>query len=404
MRFSFLLLTLYTIVFKLSFAQNCTNDSTGLIPIPDLTTGFFNGMQGGYYPNGSNTMPLQHLQHGVELAKNIVPLNANGIESASGKIGFISMGMSNANLFFAVFRSLSAGSMNLNPNITMVNGATGGYDIDAMLDTNSQYWVILNQKLAQSGLTHLQVQVIWFLQAKHVSGIPANEGIEHIEKMEDKFLASFVYFKKRFPNLKQIYCSGRDYGGYSRPGAGNPEPFAYYTNWSFKKLVTRQINGDTALRFTGTNPKTAWLAWAGHIWADGKNPRSDGFKWLCPEHYQSDGVHPNNAGNAQVAQLLFNFFNTDTTTSWFRKNNTTTGILQNQNKRLITVFPNPTAGFLMVELTNENVNTIAVYNANGLLLDTFNDNKVNLSSQPTGVYILKIFSNQNVFYSKVVKN
>jgi len=205
---------------KMASAQQCQNDSTGLTPITDLGVGVFNGMQGGLYGNGQNSMPQNHLNAGIQIASQVLPLNAQGNYSINGKIGFISMGMSNANMFFAGLRDSANSYPYLNDKLTMVNGATGGYDIDAILDTTSQYWNTLNQKLSFAGLSNNQVQVIWFMQAKHISGIPENEGIAHIEILESKFLQAFLYFKQRFPNLKQIYCSGRDYGGYSNPGSG----------------------------------------------------------------------------------------------------------------------------------------------------------------------------------------
>lgn len=298
-------------------AQQCQNDSTGLVPITELTMPF-NGMAGGLYGNYQNTMPEAHLQQGVILASQILPLDSLGNYDPDGKIGFISMGMSNCNLFFAAFRNSAQTYPMFNEKLTLVNGATGGADIDVMLNPSSNYWITVDQKMAQSELKNNQVQVIWLLQAKHISGIPPGQGIAHIDTMERKFLTAFQYFKQRYPNLKQIFSSGRDYGGYSNPGSGNPEPYAYYTGWSFRKLVERQINGDTSLSYSGSQPKTAWLAWADYIWADGKNTRSDGFNWLCPQDVQPDGVHPSGAGQTKVTNLLMNFFTTDPATSWFR--------------------------------------------------------------------------------------
>jgi hypothetical protein len=207
-------------------------------------------------------------------------------------------------MFFSALRDSSVLYPQLNNRLTMVNGATGGYDINAMLNLNSQYWTILNQKLAQANINENQVQVIWFMQAQHITGIPSGQGIEHIAIMEEKFLEAFQYFKTRFPNLKQIYCSGRDYGGYSNPNSGNPEPYAYYTGWSFRNLVVRQMEGDDELQFIGDNPKTPWIAWANYAWADGINTREDGFNWLCPGDVENDGVHPNSSGKGKVASLL----------------------------------------------------------------------------------------------------
>src|SRR5580698_1777613 len=53
-------------------------ESTGLIPLPDLGTGMWEGQQGGLYPGGVNTPPKDHLDAGLRIAKQIVPLNPQG--------------------------------------------------------------------------------------------------------------------------------------------------------------------------------------------------------------------------------------------------------------------------------------------------------------------------------------
>lgn len=212
-------------------AKQCQNDSTGLIPISDLEIEF-NGWSGGLYGNWQNNMPEKHLIDGINIANSILPLDANGFYNADGKIGFISIGMSNCNQFFEAFISKSKNYSDLNESLHLLNCAVGGKDIDRFLDKQDSVWIIIKNKMLQSNLSNQQVQVIWFLQAKHISGIPKGEGIEHISIMYKKFLDLFRYLKIIFPNLKQIYSSGRDYGGYSDENRGNPEPYAYYTNWS----------------------------------------------------------------------------------------------------------------------------------------------------------------------------
>jgi hypothetical protein len=385
-----------TIIFIVSFlftvdvfSQQCQNDSTGMIPISDLGSGVFNGMMGGLYGNGDNQMPLNHLQAGIQLASTVVPLDNAGNFNANGKVGFISMGMSNANIFFAGLRDSSIAYSMLNPRLVMVNGATGGKDIDNLLDTNDTYWTSVNQKMAQAQLTNAQVQVIWFQQAKHISGIPPGEGLAHIDTMERKFLKAFQYFKTRYPNLKQIFCSGRDYGGYSNPGLGNPEPYAYYTGWSFRKLVERQIQGDTSLSFIGSQPKTAWLAWSGYMWADGINLRNDGFNWLCPQDVQSDGVHPNAAGKAKVASILFNFFKSDTTTFWYRNNSVGVQLENHENIGVFRVYPNPATEFITI-ISENPLTRLVVYDSMFRLIRVINSNEsnihVNISEFPSGIY------------------
>ena len=57
---------------------NCGNDNSGLIPLTDLGTGFYEGIQGGLYPGGSNTRPAVHQQKGIDISHTIEPLNDAG--------------------------------------------------------------------------------------------------------------------------------------------------------------------------------------------------------------------------------------------------------------------------------------------------------------------------------------
>jgi hypothetical protein len=369
------------------WAQQCQNPPTAFVPITDLGLNTFNGWTGGLYGNGSNEIPPAHQAAGIQIASTILPRNASGGLDANGKIGFISMGMSNANMFFSTFREQSIAFPQFNPRVTMVNGATGGKDIDNLLDPNDSYWTSVDQKMAGAQLTNAQVQVIWFEQAKHISGIPPNEGINHIAIMEQKFLQAFQYFKQRYPNLRQIFCSGRDYGGYSNPGLGNPEPYAYYTNWAFRKLMERQLNGDPALQYGSAQAPTAWLAWSGHLWANGAQPRNDGFQWLCPEDVIDDGVHPSPAGRAKIAAMLLQFFSTSPVTPWYRQQPLHVSDVTTASWQLL---PNPAHDVMEVlppQPTSFNYRILAL---TGQVISTGNTPHIPVSSLPQGLYVLEI--------------
>src|SRR5262245_59093106 len=66
-------------------------------PLPDLGPGFYQGFQGGLYPNGSANPPAGHLADGLTISQNqIQPLNNSGQpDAANGRIVMISIGMSN---------------------------------------------------------------------------------------------------------------------------------------------------------------------------------------------------------------------------------------------------------------------------------------------------------------------
>jgi hypothetical protein len=76
-------------------AANCANTSVGLTPLDDLGAGPYKGFEGGLYPGGSNARPAAHDAAGLALANAIVPLDTLGNPSPTGRIVFISIGMSN---------------------------------------------------------------------------------------------------------------------------------------------------------------------------------------------------------------------------------------------------------------------------------------------------------------------
>ena len=63
-----------------------------------------------------------------------------------------------------------------------------------------------------------------------------------------------------------------------------------------------------------------YLCWGPYLWADGLNPRSDGFTWACSDVLATDFTHPSSTGIGKVADQLLAFFKTDpTATPWFLK-------------------------------------------------------------------------------------
>src|SRR5438093_10117142 len=84
-------------------------------------------------------------------------------------------------------------------------------------------------------------------------------------------------------------------------------------------MIENQINGTGNLNFDSNRGAVVapWLAWGPYLWADGTNPRSDGFVWLCSD-LVSDFTQPSASGDQKVAQELLAFFKTHpTATPWF---------------------------------------------------------------------------------------
>src|SRR5690606_32703829 len=84
-------------------------------------------------------------------------------------------------------------------------------------------------------------------------------------------------------------------------------------------MIERQINGDPGLNYNpqiGPAP-VSYMSWGPYLWIDGENSRSDGRTWPV-SNLRSDCVHPSEAGNQAVAEMLLEFFKTDiTATPWF---------------------------------------------------------------------------------------
>ena len=295
----------------------CGQTSVGFVPLTDLGTALHMGASGGLYPNGQNTPPAEHLAAGLAQSQAIQPLAADGSPDAAGKIGFISVGMSNAALEFNSFLRLANDDPAKNGSVVLVNGAQGGWTANKLAENpEAEYWQVLDQRLADNGLTPEQVQVVWLKEAR---GGVKNEPFPQEPQILQAQLQSVVQtIQTRYPNVKMVYLSSRIYGGYAT-GPLNPEPIAYHSGFAVKWLIEAQINGEPQLNYDPAQGEVAapWLAWGPYLWADGLTPRSDGLTWACDE-FADDGTHPGDPARDKVATMLLDFFKTDETARvWF---------------------------------------------------------------------------------------
>jgi hypothetical protein len=383
-------------------AQNCANTSVGYPPIMDLGTGYWEGAMGGLYPNGSNYRPLFHNQQGLLLASQIQPLDASGnVDLTNGKIIWLSIGMSNTTMESQVFIPMADTFQNKNPMLDLIDGAQGGQDINIIIDPNDNFWQIINSRLAAAGYTAAQVQAVWFKEAE---AEPTDTSFAtYPDALKNKYRAVMQIIKTKFPNTKLCYISDRIYAGYAS-SALNPEPFAYYTGWTVKRLIEDQINGDTALAYSGTAIRSPWLSWGPALWADGTTPRSDGFTWVCPDDYISDGTHPSLIGRQKVANMLFNFFTTDATAvPWFLAP-TSTGIAGNNDQKIFSFYPDPAITEIKINLPSAANFTTEIVNTFGETVSlTQNQNLVDVSQLAGGIYFLKVRTGNIFYFRKFMK-
>ena len=132
----------------------CSQTSVGYQPINDLGTGTWRGMQGGLYANGSNQRPTAHNLAGIAIARQIQPINAAGmVDTANGKIVWLSVGMSNTTQETQAFIPLTDTLSIKNPKLQLVDGAQGGQDINIIINPSDPFWTTINSRLQQAGLT-----------------------------------------------------------------------------------------------------------------------------------------------------------------------------------------------------------------------------------------------------------
>jgi CubicO group peptidase (beta-lactamase class C family) len=72
-------------------------------------------------------------------------------------------------------------------------------------------------------------------------------------------------------------------------------------------------------------------------------------------------------------------------------------------EKLITVYPNPTNGLVHIEIPNQNIQNIKVYDLQGQLIKETNQSPFNLSNYSNGPYFIKAQTNQGIYTYKLIK-
>ena len=227
----------------------------------------------------------------------------------------LSIGMSNTTQEWGSrFMPLANADPSKNPQLVLVDGAQGGQAATDWTNFNSATWSTVESRLAAAGVTTNQVQVIWM---KHARRGPTEAFPLHAEFLQTNLEAILRVAQMRYPNLKVAYLSSRTRSYATNVGALNPEPFAYESAFSVRWLIEKQLDGGLNYNPADGPVLVPWLSWGPYLWADGENPRSDGFTWSCSD-LQADFTHPSTTGGMKVASQLLAFFKTDpTSTPWY---------------------------------------------------------------------------------------
>ena len=378
----------WEIIVDTDVSINCDQDSTGLIPLTDMGNTYYNGVQGGLYKGGMNILNGPHKKKGVNISKNMKPLDTLGnIDYVNGEVLFLGLGASVAsNLFNAYVDTVKAhDNEGMSACVTVRGMFTAGKDLDDMIDTiNPGFWLALNERMVLKDDSYEQVQVLWILQQSDSD--TSNDFTTYYNSVMSKYITLMQVLKDSFPNLKQVYLSGIHYTGYMYPEHKRydayGEPKGYWANLVIKQLIQKQISGDPALAYQGPNIKSAWIGWGPYFWADGINPRTyDGLSWSC-DQYRTDstgaGFHliDSSYGFGIEASMVKNFMETNPVSSvwynygplWIDCGVDTARISKYQNiNDHIQVYPNPVQHeftIILPELISGQL-SISIYNELG---------------------------------------
>lgn len=318
---------LWLLMVLMASPTQAAKETTGLVPVTEMGETMYKEQAGGLYGSGQNVPPEPHAKAAQDCSALIRPLDPNGIPSATGIIGLISLGMSNTTQEFSVFKKLADAEPNKSPGVVLVDCAQGGmaarqWACPEMVVARNRPspWDTMDQRLKKARVEPNQVQVVWMKQAEINPGqygaFPA-----HARTLRDNMAIILRELKIRFPNLRIAYLSSRIYAGYAG-NALNPEPYAYESAFAVRWLIEGQVRGDAELNFDPAKGKVTapLLLWGPYLWADGITPRqADGLVWNL-EDFGKDGTHPDISGREKVAQMLLAFFETDANArQWFLK-------------------------------------------------------------------------------------
>lgn len=303
------------------------------IPLDDLGTRTYHGMQGGLYPGGVNAVPADHDAVGIARRNAIRPLDVNGYPSGAGRYVLMSVGAGNASSAWCsrssappcaswslTGRAVSDPSVN-HGAMVIVNGAIPGGEFDLWSDPGTaNYNRIRDTRLAPLGLSEKQVQVIWMsiqdsAEAFPISATPA-DAAPRLRRMG----ATIRALKRRYPNLQLLFIASRAYRGYSPGGEPAAYESAFVVKWTIESQIAQergQLPNPDAGDLSIPSGAASWVAWGPYFWSRGSSPRADGVAWIRPD-FDAGGSSLSQSGESKLASLLLSFFKSSADTRcWF---------------------------------------------------------------------------------------
>lgn len=291
-------------------------DTKEKIPIIDMPKGtYYMGKEGGLYAGWTNEPGEYTRQKILEAISEIKPLDKNGNPSSNGKIGFMSIGMSNTNINFGAFQSQALSDPQVNDDVMIINTAHFGFEAEKWATTDEP-WTNAKTVIEKAGATPEQMQIAWmYIAIGRVSGDFPDSAIE----LEEYSKTIMQRLKQEYPNIKIVYISSRTYAGWATIRK-NPEPYAYEAGFAMKWLIQEQIDGSSELNYDPSKGpvKAPLLMWGPYLWADGEHPNSQGLFYIRSDFTEDDGTHPSDQGAKKIGAFMLNWFKTnELSKSWF---------------------------------------------------------------------------------------
>ncbi|MFI5173034.1 MAG: T9SS type A sorting domain-containing protein [Chitinophagales bacterium] len=405
----------------------CDNDTTGLVSLVDLQTGFYLGeFQGGLYHGGSNEMPLGHLKKGIKISKSIKPLDSLGnVDWVNGRVIMACFGPSTSVQPFKQYQQELDGTEGLNNCFeTIILNHVGG--IEKMTLDNIDYWEEIDSvKLIPFGITREQIQIGWMMNG---SRIDSNYEMPlQADSIKAKYIETFQALKANYPNLQILYLSPPYYSGYADPFdenyAVNQEPCAYHAGFATKWAIEDQMMGSPALKYKNPGAMAPFLSWGPHIWADGLRANEwDGLAWDCGR-YKPDGagIHLNDSGKEFLGHIIYDFFLNDTIAGfWYNDAAKWASCVPSERKENeiplseneLMIYPNPNSGnfYIATDLLLKDDYTLNIINQFGQIM--YSETNIVSSEKyisietdlPAGIYFVQLMMQDKIMAKEFVVN
>lgn len=289
-----------------------------MAPLVDQPTQVYQGVAHLGLWGGTNTMPANHQTAGVTARDAVRPLDAAGAASASGKVGFIIFGPSNA--FQAGIKMESAWSA-LPPTdkysrLVLVNGAIGGAPIDQLVDNTEGHYTTLASTVSSAGLTAAQVQVVLMehgIKGTLYSPTPITLLPDSSAQYYDviTYFGDMVrYFLTQYPNVKVIWVASPTHSyNTALPMQIHDPPERFEAGIALIRIPQLQHRQrETAIIDTEAGDLLTGLPWMGtdgmlYNWTVREQIRLyDLFQFLDDWFAEDDGSHLNGPGREEIGE------------------------------------------------------------------------------------------------------